>query len=122
LYLGDSELKAIRDLGTAGRARAVTEGVVGAMRALEVAVFLNNSSMEEAVRADTLACEREATTKRIAELEAEVTALKTSASENGKLIAFLEEKAEVGSRCRRELTEVRAKFAAEKKGSRGCPP
>jgi hypothetical protein len=32
LYLGDSELKAIRDLGTAGRTRAVTEGVVGAMR------------------------------------------------------------------------------------------
>jgi hypothetical protein len=54
-------------------------------------------------------------TKRIAELEAEVTALKTSASENGKLIAFLEEKAEVGSRCHRELTEVRAKFAAEKR-------
>jgi hypothetical protein len=27
LYLGDSELKAIRNLGTAGRARAVTEGV-----------------------------------------------------------------------------------------------
>jgi hypothetical protein len=49
LYLGDSELKAIRDLGTAGRARAVTEGVVDAMRALEVVVFLNNSSMEETV-------------------------------------------------------------------------
>jgi hypothetical protein len=109
LYLGDSELKAIRDLGTAGRTRAVTEGVVGAMRALEVAVFLNNSSMEEAVRADALAHKREVTTKRIAELEAEVAALKASASENGKLRAFLEEKAEVGSRCRRELTEVRAK-------------
>jgi hypothetical protein len=115
LYLGDSELKAIRDLGTAGRTRAVTEGVVGAMRALEVAVFLPNSSMEEAVRADALAREREVTTKRIADLEAEVAALKASASENGKIIAFLEEKAEVGSRCRRELTEVRTKFAAEKR-------
>jgi hypothetical protein len=115
LHIGDPELKAIRDLGTAGRTRAVTEGVVGAMRALEVAVFLNNSSMEDAVRADALAREREATTKRIAELEAEVAALKANASENGKLIAFMEEKAEVGSRCCRELTEVRAKFAAEKR-------
>jgi hypothetical protein len=49
LYIGDPEVKAIRDLGTAGQTRAVTEGVVGAMRALEVAVFLNNSSMEDAV-------------------------------------------------------------------------
>ncbi|RHN60179.1 hypothetical protein MtrunA17_Chr4g0022711 [Medicago truncatula] len=52
LYLGDSELKGIRDLGPAGRSREVTEGVVGAMRALEVVVFLNNSSMEEVVRSD----------------------------------------------------------------------
>jgi cell division protein FtsB len=115
LYLGDSELKAIRDLGTAGRARAVTEGVVSAMRALEVAVFLNNSYMEEAVRADALAREQEATTKKVADLEAEVVALKASVSEKDQLIAFLEEEAEMGSRCRRELTEARAKFAAEKR-------
>jgi hypothetical protein len=115
LYLGDSELKAICDLGTAGRARAITEGVVSAMRALEVAVFLNNSSMEEAVRADAIAREREVTTKRITELEAEVTAVKANASKKDKLIAFLEEKVEMGSRCRRELTDVRAKFAAKKR-------
>jgi hypothetical protein len=86
LYLGDSELKAILDLGTAGRAHAVTEGVVGAMRALEVVVFLNNSSMEEVVRVDALARELEATTKRIVELEVEVTAVKASTSKNDKLI------------------------------------
>jgi len=33
LYLSDSELKAIRDLGVAGRSRAVTKGVISAMRA-----------------------------------------------------------------------------------------
>jgi chromosome segregation ATPase len=85
------------------------------MRALKDADFLNNSSMEEAVRADALARERETTTKRIAELEAEVVAMKASASENDKLIAFLKEKVDMGSRCRRELTEVRAKYAAEKR-------
>jgi hypothetical protein len=115
LYLGDSELKAIRDLGTAGRARVVTEGVVGAMRAFEVADFLNNSSMEEVVRADAVSCEREATAKKVADLEAEVVALKAGASEKDQKIAFLEVKAEMGSRYRRKLTEARAKFAAEKR-------
>jgi hypothetical protein len=68
LYLGDSELKAIRDLGPAGRSRALTEGVIGAMRALEVVVFLNNSSMDETVRSDALARERDETAKKMAEL------------------------------------------------------
>jgi hypothetical protein len=115
LYLGDSELKAIRDLGTVGRDRVVTDGVVGAMRALEVAVFLNNSSMEEAVRADALARERKATVKKVADLEAEVAALKAGATEKDQMIAFLEEKAEMGSRSGRELHEGRDKFAAEKR-------
>jgi hypothetical protein len=114
-YLGDSELKAIRDLGTAGRSRAVTEGVIGAMRALEVAMFLNNSSMEEAVRSDTLAHERDETAKKMAELEAEVAALREGSSDKDKMIAFLDEKAESASRYHRELNEVRARFAAEKK-------
>jgi len=49
LFLSDPELKAILDLGTAGRSRAVTEGVVIAMKALEIAVYMNNSSIEEDV-------------------------------------------------------------------------
>lgn len=115
LYLGDFELKAIRDLGTASRSCAVTEGVVGATRALEVVVFLNNSSMEEAVRSDALARERDETAKKMVELEVEVTALREGASDKDKMIPFLEEKAESASRYHRELNEVRARFAAEKK-------
>jgi hypothetical protein len=114
LYLGDSQLKAIRDLGTASQSRAVTEGVVGAMRALEVVVFLNNSSMKGAVCSGALARERDETTKKMAELEAKVTSLRAGASDKDKMIAFFEEKAESASRFHRDLNEVRARFAAEK--------
>jgi hypothetical protein len=51
----------------------------------------------------------------MAELEAEVTALRAGASDKDKMIAFLEEKAESAPRSHRELNEVRARFAAEKK-------
>jgi hypothetical protein len=115
LYLCDSDLKAIRDLGPTGRSRAVIEGVVGAMRALEVAVFLNNSSMEETVRADALVREREETSKRMAALETEVAALRASTVVKEKRIALLEEQAESALRYHRELNEVRARFAVEKK-------
>jgi hypothetical protein len=44
-----------------------------------------------------------------------MTALRAGASNKDKRIAFLEEKAESASRYHRELNEVRARFAAEKK-------
>jgi len=83
----------IRDLGVAGRTRAVTEGVISAMKSLEVVVYMNNSSTEEVVRFDALARENEVMAKWIGELEAELAASKRVASEKDKLFAFLEEKA-----------------------------
>jgi vacuolar-type H+-ATPase subunit I/STV1 len=115
LYLGESELKAIRDLGPAGRSCGVTGEVVGAMRALEVAVFLNNSSMEETVHADALIREREETSMRISGLEAEVAALRAGTVVKENKITLLEEQAESASRYHRELNKVRARFAAERK-------
>lgn len=115
LYLGDYELKAIRDLGPVGRSHAVTEGVVCAMRALEVVVFLNNSSTEEAVRSKALARERGETAKKMAKLEAKVIVLKEGTSDKDMMIAFLKEKAESTSRYHNELSEVRAMFTTEKK-------
>jgi hypothetical protein len=85
------------------------------MRALEVAVFLNNSSMAEVVCFDPLAHERDEKAKKMAELEAEVTALRAGASDKDKMSVFLEEKAESASRYHRELNEVRARFAIGKK-------
>jgi len=105
----------IRDLGVAGRTRAVTDGVISAMEALEVAVYMNNSSTEEVVRSYALAREKEVMAKRIAELEAELTASKRAALEKDKLFVFLEEKANSTTRYYHELKEVRAKFVAEKK-------
>ena len=58
----------IRDLGVAGRTRAVTEGVISAMKALEIAIYMNNSSTKEVVRFDALAREKEMLSKRIADL------------------------------------------------------
>jgi len=115
LYLSDPELKAIRDLGVAGRTRAVTDGVIGAVKALEIVVYMNNSSTKEVVRSDALTREREDMAKRMVELEAELAVAKKSALEKDKMFSFLEEKADFVTRYYHELKEVRAKFVVEKK-------
>lgn len=115
LYLSDPELKAICDLGVTGRTRAVTDGVIGAVKALEIAVYLNNSSTEEVVHSDALTREREDMAKRMVELEAELAAAKKFALEKDKMFSFLEEKADSATRYYHELKEVRAKFDVEKK-------
>jgi predicted nuclease with TOPRIM domain len=64
---------------------------------------------------DALVQEKEAMAGRMTKLEAELAAAKNTAIENGKQLAFLEEKADLGARYYDELKEVHAKFAAEKK-------
>jgi len=78
-------------------------------------VYINNSSMEEVVRSDALTRERGEMAKRMADLEAELAAVKKADLEKDKMIAFLEKKADSASRCYNELREVRAKFVAEKR-------
>ena len=114
MFLSDPELKVICDLGVAGRTRAVTEGVVSAMKALEIAVYMNNSSTEEVVRSDALAREKEMLSKRIADMEAELVASRKVSAEKDKMLAFLEKKADSATRYYQELKEVHALFAAEK--------
>lgn len=46
--LNDLDLRVIRDLGTIGRSKAMTEGIIAAMKSLAVAVVVNNSSTEGA--------------------------------------------------------------------------
>jgi len=115
LYLSDPDLRAIRDLGVVGRSRAVTDGVVSAMRALEVVVYMNNSSMEEAVRSDALTRERGEMAKKMTDMEAELVAAKKVNLEKDNMIAFLGKKAELVTRYSDELKEVRAQFVAKKK-------
>jgi hypothetical protein len=47
--LDDPELKIIQDLGPIGRNKAITDGVIATMKALEVAAALNNASLESEV-------------------------------------------------------------------------
>ena len=115
LYLSDSELKAIRDLGVVGRSRAVIDGVVNAMRALEVVVYMNNSSMEDVVCSDALTRERDEMAKKMAEMEAELVAAKVANFEKDNMIAILKKKSDLASRYSDELRKARAQFAAEKK-------
>jgi len=119
ICLSDSKLKVIRDLGVVGQSRAMTDGVVSAMRALEVAVYMNNSSIEEVVRSDALTRERIEMAKNMAEMEAELVAAKAVNSEKDNMIAFLEKKSDLASRYSDELREARAQLAAEKKALGG---
>jgi hypothetical protein len=60
LFLDDLELKIIQDLGPARRSKAITDGVIASMKALEVAAALNNDALESEVRVDALVQERDA--------------------------------------------------------------
>jgi len=91
----------------------VTEGVISAMKALEIAVYMNNLSTEELVRADALAREKEMLSKRIVDMEAELVASRKVSVEKDKMLAFLEKKADSTARYYQELKEARAKFSAE---------
>jgi len=55
LFLDDPELQVIHDLGPVGRSKAITEGVIATMTALEVATALNNASLKSEIRVNTLA-------------------------------------------------------------------
>ena len=86
----------------------MTYGVVSAMRALEFAVYMNNSSVEEVVRSDAHTCERSEMAKKMAEMEAKLVAVKAANSEKNNMIAFLEKKSDLASRYSDELREARA--------------
>jgi len=98
VYLSDTELKAIRDLGVASRSRVVTEGVVSARSTLEVAVYMNNSCMEVVVRSDVVTCERGEMAMKMAEMEVELASARKANSEKDNMIAFLKKKADLASR------------------------
>ena len=54
LFLDDLELRVIHDLGPAGRSKAIIEGVIATMKALEVATPLNNASLKSEVQVNAL--------------------------------------------------------------------
>lgn len=71
--------------------------------------------MEEAVPSDALARERGEMAKKIADIEAELAAVKEESSKKDNMISSLKKKAELVTRNSDELNEARALFGAEKK-------
>jgi hypothetical protein len=60
LFLDDPELRAIHDLCPTGWSKAITEGVIASMKALEVAMVLNNATLEGEIQVNALSKERDA--------------------------------------------------------------
>jgi len=72
-YLSDLELKVIQDLGTAGWSRAMTEGIIAALKALKIAVVVNNSSTEGEVMTEVLGKERDILLAKVSKMEEDAT-------------------------------------------------
>ena len=77
--MDDHELRIIQDLGPAGQSKAITNGVIATMKALEVIAALDNASLESEIRVNALAQERDA-------LAAKVVILRTRQGERGQLL------------------------------------
>lgn len=60
----------------------MTEGIINAVRALEVVVVVNNSSTKGALHFDALVREKEEMARRMTKMEAELAATKKIATEN----------------------------------------
>jgi len=94
MLLSDPELKVIHDLGVAGRSQVMTEGTIGAMKALEIAMVLNNSSTEGMVRTDAVAKERdkvlakkEKLDKELADVKSKFATLEKRSAEDRRILA-----------------------------------
>jgi hypothetical protein len=89
--LDDPELKIIQDLGPAGRRKAIIDGVIATMKALEFAAALNNASLDSEVRVDALVQERDALTAKLAALEEDQRSKRSVAEERDRQLASLKE-------------------------------
>jgi hypothetical protein len=90
IFLDDSELRIIQDLGPAGRNKAMAEGVIATMKALEVAAALNNVALEHEVRVDALAKERDALSAKELALKEGQRSQRSVAEERDHRLASLE--------------------------------
>jgi hypothetical protein len=89
--LDDPELKIIHDLGLAGRSKAITNGVIATMKALEVAAALNIASLEGEVRVDALVRERDALSTKVAAFEEDQRSKRSIAEERDRQLVVLKE-------------------------------
>jgi len=92
LFLDDPKLRVIHDLGPGGQSKAITEGVIATMKALEVATALNNASLESEIQVNTLGQERDALTAKVAAFEEEARSKRSVVEECDCQFASMEEK------------------------------
>jgi vacuolar-type H+-ATPase subunit I/STV1 len=114
LFLDDPELKIIQDLGPAGRSKAITDGVIATMKALEVAAALNNASLESEVRVDALAQERDALIAKVAALEEDQRKKRSVAEERDRQLAVLKEQLTEARTALEQAVDSSRKLAEEK--------
>ena len=114
LFLDDPELRVIHDLGPAGRSKAITEGVIATMKALEVATVLNNASLEGEVRVNALSAERDALAAKVNKLEGEVAGKRSIVDERACQVVVLEKQLVDARTALEAATELSRKLAEEK--------
>lgn len=115
LFLDDPELRVIHDLGPAGRSKAITEGFIVAIKALEVATTLNNASMEGQVLTDVLVKERDALDAKVSQLEGGAADVRSVAEERDRRIAALENQLTNARTTLEQEVESSSKLVEEKK-------
>ena len=114
LFLDDPELRVIHDLGPTGRSKAITEGFIATLKALEVATTLNNASLENEIRVNALGQKRDALTAKVAALEEDARSKRSVAEERDcQFVAMEEQLAEVRA-CLGKATDSSRKLAEEK--------
>jgi hypothetical protein len=112
--LDDPELKIIQDLGPAGRSKAITDGVIATMKALEVAAAMNNASLESEVRIDALVRERDALAAKVAALEEDQRRKRFVAEVRDRQLAVLKEQLSGAPVALEQATNSSQKLAEEK--------
>jgi hypothetical protein len=114
LFLDDPELKIIQDLGPAGWSKAITDGVIATMKALEVVVALNNASLEGEIRVDALAHEKDALTAKVVALEEEARSKRSISEERDRQFAVMEKQLAKARIVLNQATDSSRKLAEEK--------
>ena len=114
LFLDDPELRIIQDLGPAGRGKAITDGVIATMRALEVTAALNNASLESEIRANTLVQKRDSLTAKVAALEEEAKSKRSVAEERDRQFAVVEKQLAEAQTALEQVSDSSWKLAEEK--------
>jgi uncharacterized phage infection (PIP) family protein YhgE len=107
-------LRIIWDLGSAGRSKAITDGVIATMKALEVATTLDNASLEIKIRANALAQERDDLTAKVAALKGEVRSNRLVAEERDRQFAVVEKQLAEARTALEQAADSSSKLVEEK--------